>query len=256
MHLGKLKGCKIKYKSTVILLLMYLTSLTTYAIHPIVILTGGINFLDPKPQNLSFANTVFLYRPLDSTPRSALIGGSLGAEFSLNPSWIWQLGLAFYQSTTLSQLGEEVQAPMSNLNAINTWNYQYKILNRQVLLENKFLFALRTCYHPYLIAGLGESFNYTYGFQVTPQNSGEVATAIFDDHQNKSFIYTMGLGLDIDLMEKIRLGVGYRYSYLGAYNLGKGIINTGAGGSIFFLPALKSAHSLNHQMQIQLTYFI
>ncbi len=150
--------------------------------------------------------------------------------------------------------GEETQAPLLSLDAINVWNYSYKISRRQLLLENKLLFTFQKYYHPYLLIGLGEGFNHSHGFQATPQNAGEVATAIFANHNNKNFIYTSGVGLDIDVFKQMRLGIAYRFGYLGKYNLGKGILDTGAGGGIFTLPGLQSTNSLNQEVLIQLTY--
>jgi opacity protein-like surface antigen len=250
------QGCNIKYQLSLALLLTCIGISTGHAIQPIVTLTGGTVFLDQKQENLSFANTVYIYRPHNSSQIKPLIGVFLGAEYPFNPEWAWQFGLAFYQSTTFTKQGEEDQAPISNLNAINTWNYQYKIINRQLLFENKLILTFKEQYHSYLLAGVGESFNYAYGFQASPQNSGEVATAIFADHNNNSLIYTLGFGIDIDIVKKLRLGAGYRFGYFGSYDLGPGIINTGAGGNIFHLPALKSAHSFNDEILIQLTYLI
>jgi opacity protein-like surface antigen len=152
--------------------------------------------------------------------------------------------------------GEETQAPVDNPNAVNFWNYQYKVLSRQLLFENKLLFTFYKRYHPYLLIGLGGSLNHVYGFQVTPENSGEVATAIFESNHNTSFSTTFGLGIDIDVLKKLRVGLGYRFVNLGNYNLGKGTLNTGVGGEIFSIPALKVKNSFNHEILVQLTYLI
>ncbi|MDP1602590.1 MAG: outer membrane beta-barrel protein [Legionella sp.] len=222
---------------------------------PIVILTGGATTaLGQKSQSLFFANTLFNYSPNQANAFKPTLGGFIGAEYSFSQVLAWQFGAAFYQSVNSSSKGEETQAPILSLAAINTWNYQYKIVSRQLLAENKLLFTLHEHYRPYLIIGLGEGFNKSYKFQVTPQNQGEVATATFASHNNKSFIYTTGLGLDVSISNQLRLGAGYRFAYLGKYDLGKGILDTGAGGAIFYLPALESTYCFNHQAVIQLTY--
>lgn len=150
--------------------------------------------------------------------------------------------------------GEVDQAPISNPTAINTWNYQYKIVSRQLLVENKLSYSLRTRYRPYLLAGIGTGFNKAYKFQAIAQNSGQVATAIFTNHQNNSLIFDIGLGMDIDITKQVRLGGGYRFGYFGAYDLGKGTLDTGPGGNIFYLPALKSARAYSQILLLQLTY--
>ena len=66
---------------------------------------------------------------------------------------------------------------MLSIDAVNIWTYHYNIVSRQLLAENKLLLTIHKQYRPYVLVGLGEGFNYSHGFRVTPQNSGEVATA-------------------------------------------------------------------------------
>lgn len=222
---------------------------------PVVTLSGGM-VAAQKSQSATFyfANTVFEYQPHHTSVLNPIVGGFVGAEYAINQKWAWQFGAAFYQASNSSINGEETQAPILNLDATNIWNYNYKILSRQLLFENKLLFTLQKNYHPYLLIGLGEGFNDAHDFHVTPLNSGEVATAIFEDHSNKTFIYMGGLGLDINLLKQMRIGAGYRFAYLGKNDLGKGVLDTGVGGNVFYLPAFKSRHSFSHEALIQLTY--
>jgi opacity protein-like surface antigen len=224
---------------------------------PVVTLTGGMSTpMGQQNQSLTFANTDFNYQPHQSATDKPIIGGFIGAEYSFKPLWVLQSGFAFYQNHTTSIHGEEVQAPVISLDAVNQWNYRYKILSRQLLFENKISLIVKNHFRPYVIAGLGASFNHAYNFQVTPQNSGEVATAIYGSNMNKSFAGTLGLGGDFDLDTHTRIGIGYRFAYLGESDLGKGTLDTGAGGSVFSLPALKSNHSYNQEILIQFTYLI
>lgn len=257
MRLDFKQGCVIKFQLLLGFLLVYLVSPLCHAVRPIIILTGGIvNPLDLGSKTLSFANTFFEYHPQDSSRKKGLFGGFFGAEYSFNPSWAWQFGLAFYQSTAFTLKGEEVQAPISNPNAINTWNYQYKIVNRQLLVENKLSYSLRTRYRPYLLAGIGTGLNRTHEFQAIPQNPGEVATVIFAGNHNNSLIYKVGLGMDIDITKQLRLGGGYRFGYFGSYDLGNGILDTGPGGNVFYLPGLQSAHASSQELLLQLIYIL
>lgn len=235
-------------------LLCLTTTLSGYAMQPIVTLSGGmVSTLGPQSQQLVVANTYFSYQPENASAFNSMIGGSVGFESSLNQRWVWQSTLGYYQTGSTSISGEEAQAPISHPLATNMWDYHYKGLGRQLLWENKLLLTLPKGYHPYLSLGLGEGFNEAYGFKVTPQNSGEVATATFDDHHNTDFIYMAGVGLDKNLSEHVRLGLGYHLGYLGQYDLGKGELNTGAGGAVFSLPSLKSSHSLTQELLLQLT---
>ncbi len=240
-------------------LLFLLLSSPGYAMHSIVTLTtgGSSTFSNQTSQSLAFDDNFFVYHPNHSSSAlNLIVGGFIGEEYTFNSLYTWQFGVAFYQSSNSSIRGEETQAPADNLQAINYWNYQYKLSSRKLLFENKIFYTLRKRYHPYLLVGLGESLNNTSGFQVTPQNSGEVATAIFNNHLNKSFTYTLGFGLDIDVLKKMRIGLGYRFAGLGKYNLGTGTLDTGLGGEVFLIPALKPTNVFNQELLIQLTYVI
>ncbi len=236
---------------------MCLTTPLGYALQPVVILMGGAaSSLGQQSQTLSFDNTVFNYHPNHSSALVPLVGGFVGAEYAYNPLWTWQFGLAFYRTGDSSVNGEETQAPMLSLDAINTWNYHYKISSTQLFFENKLFFNGQQRYHPYVLIGLGEGFNRAFDFQVTPQNSGEVATATFGSNTANDFIYMVGLGLDIDVVKQLRLGLGYRYVYLGKTEFGNGILDTGAGGNVFSLPGLQFNGSYNQEVLAQLTYLI
>lgn len=220
-------------------------------------LTGGkARPTEQQSQSLSIDNTVFNYQPNNSSVSPSFAGGFVGAEYSCNEQWAWQFGVAFYQIESSPISGEETQAPSTSIDAVNIWNYQYKTSSRQVLIENKLLLLSQVDYFPYFMIGVGGSFNRAYNFQATPQNSGEVATAIFEDHTSKTFTYTLGFGLDLDIFDHVRLGAGYRFAYLGKFDLGKGTINTGTGGNVFPLPALESKSVYNNEIVVQLMYLV
>ena len=67
-------------------------------------------------------------------------------------------------------------------------------------------------------------------------------------------MYTIGFGLDVVVFKQMSIGLGYRYGSLGKYDLGAGVLDTGAGGNVFSLPALQSINFFTHQGLIQLTY--
>ena len=228
-----------------------------YGLQPIVILTASlVTPMGQKSQALTVNNTVFVYQPGSSSEWKSLAGLFFGTEYSIQQSGGWQLGLGFYQARASSVGGSETQAPSLNSDSVNLWNYHYNIQSRQIFIENKLFSTVRNYYHPYLLIGLGVGFNHVYGFTVTPNNSGEVATAIYSDALNRSFIYTAGVGMDVDVSTSIRLGAGYRFAYLGRYDLGGGTLNTGTGGSIFTLPALQSKYLYNSEVLVQLTYLL
>lgn len=229
----------------------------TYALRPIVIFSGGLATpLGQESQSFNYANTDFNYQPNDSSSLNPEAGIFGGIEVAFKKGWSWQFGLAYYQGKRSLVSGDEIQAPADNQEAKNLWYYQYKILSRQFFVENKFSFVAQKIYHPYALVGVGERFNHVYSFQATPSNEGEIATAIFGDHTNHAFAYTIGFGADIDISSQVRIGAGYRYAYLGKYDLGNGTLDTGAGGEVFIIPAMKSQHSYNQEVLLQLTYLL
>lgn len=248
----------IKLNSRIAAIIFIVSSMiasASYALRPLIILTGGLETpLGQYWQSLSYANTEFNYQPHISSAVKPLIGVFVGAESPLNQQWAWQFGLGYYQAVGSNVNGEESQTPTDNPLATNLWDYQYKIVGRQLLIENKLILVLQKIYRPYVLIGLGEGFNRAYAFQVTPQNSGEVATAVFRSRSTNSFVYLFGVGIDFDLSQQVRLGAGYRYAYLGSYDLGPATLDTGVGGSVFFLPALASQHAYNQEVLVQLTY--
>jgi hypothetical protein len=239
------------------MIILITTAGSAHTLRPVVTLMGGVSSpFGQQSQTLSFANTIFEYQPNHTSELPALMGGFIGEEYSFKEIGAWQFGLAFYQNASSVVDGEVAQAPMLSLDAVNMWNYHYKIISRQLLFENKIFLIFHKYYRPYLLIGLGEGFNDAHAFHVAPENAGEVATATFGSNSTSSFIYTIGLGIDIDISTKMRIGAAYHFGYLGKYNLGTGTLDTGAGGNAFSLPALKSVHAYNHQVFIQLTYLI
>ena len=51
-------------------------------------------------------------------------------------------------------------------------------------------------------------------------------TREYSDNTESSFTYSLGLGVDMDITEHLRLGVGYRFADLGKVRLGDAEINT------------------------------
>lgn len=253
LYVQHLKGKHVIKLPRIFLLPCLAISLSSFAMQPIFILSGGaVTPMGQQSQSLTYANTVFDYQPHHSSNGKPIVGGFAGFEHTFKPSWAWQFGLAFYQAGHSSINGEEAQAPLISLDAVNLWNYHYKIVSREILFENKLLFVQER-YHPYVLIGLGENFNRASDFHVTAQNSGEVATAIFNSKTNQTFSYQGGFGIDVDLIKHLRMGIGYRFAYLGKYDLGKGSLDTGTDGEVFLLPPLKSRPSYSSEVLIQLT---
>jgi opacity protein-like surface antigen len=148
----------------------------------------------------------------------AVMGLFVGAEAQFLQDWAYQLGLSYFQTSALTENGNVYQFSDP---AFNNLMYQYQIQSRRVSVETKVSHAFRQIWHPYVTAGLGEAFNKAYGYSESPITSDAVPmTQAFGSHSSRSFTYSVGLGIDVDLQEHLRVGVGYRFVDLGNARLG------------------------------------
>lgn len=142
----------------------------------------------------------------------------LGAESSLPRDLLAQLGLGFYKSKAYVVRGSVYQFNDPNFNNLA---YQYYLQSQRFIVETKLLSTIRQYFHPYLTIGAGEAINQAYQYSETGVDSDDVPMAQgFNNHTYHSFTYQVGLGLEADLTQHLRLGGGYRYVDLGKAGLG------------------------------------
>jgi opacity protein-like surface antigen len=159
----------------------------------------------------------------DSTQTATLFHGLLGIEKPLSPLWIFQTDVHYLQTSSFSVDGNFTQG--SDLQSSNSYGYSYDVLTRQLLLEGKLLYTIKKRFHPYVMAGLGASFNKAYNYSTTAQPSA--LTPMYADNTTSSFSYALGAGFDTNLNSHLRLGLGYRFTDLGKIALGAASIGTG-----------------------------
>ena len=129
-----------------------------------------------------------------------------------------------------------------------TYTYSYSISSQQLLLETKLLNTSFGPYHPYVLAGAGVAFNQASDYQTSVPYS-QSFTRMYQDNSNTSFSYALGTGLDMDLTEQVRLGVGYRFTDLGRVRLGDASIDgTPVGGT------LAQRHLYAHELLAEVTW--
>jgi opacity protein-like surface antigen len=143
----------------------------------------------------------------------------LGAQITLPKNFEWQLGAAYYQSIvpfapygTVYQFGDPL---FGNL------NYTYNIESRRYLFQTKFLYSIMQFIHPYLSGAAGVAVNKSYSYSEIPVTSADVPMlGPFADKTYRAFAWSVGAGLEMDVHEHARFGVGYSYSHLGNAGLG------------------------------------
>jgi opacity protein-like surface antigen len=194
----------------------------------------------------AFSNT-YAYQANHNSQSRALLGAFVGQEYQPLSRFAVQFGLAYYQpSSAYSVKGLLAQGPGAF--TMTQLNYGYNVITRQVLLEGKFLTVLHQRYYPYVSLGVGEAFNNVSGYQIsTPALLTK--TPLYSAARNHSFAYRLGIGMDVELIPHVRMGLGYRFSDLGKINLGTALLN-----SIPINGILKQTHLYTNELLGQMSY--
>lgn len=194
---------------------------------PILTLTGGIAFSEDAGQSKNFpANATsfsyYHYALHHTSESSTIFGGLIGAEFPLNSPWLLQVGIAYYVPQSFNVKGIVTQGV--DAASANQYPYQYTIQNHQLLLENKLFYAIER-YHPYVLLGIGPAWNRTKNFAVNIDPPFTTFSNQFPSNTVTSFSYDIGFGMDINITEHLRFGLGYRFTDLGTAKTGKATID-------------------------------
>lgn len=190
---------------------------------------------------------VNFYNYTDHTPtQSQTVYGFFGGyELAIDPRLSMQVGLAYYQSGAFDAKGLVSQGT-SPATAV-VFPYNYYVSSQRWLIESKLLYNKRRL-HPYVMAGIGAAVNEAANFQV---GSGATASYQFGNNTMRSITYSLGIGLDVDVAANVRLGIGYRFSDYGSYQLGRGVI-----GSTVTTNDLGQAHLYVNEILAQFILFL
>jgi len=230
---------------------------------PFVTLTGGAVGIRMNTQDAFFIwdETAYLFNVDDTTRAETEFGGFVGNAFPYfnddwgieNSDWEIQLGLSYYQLSSVRVAGTLSQGT-DTITRLDwqQFDYRYKIISRQALVEAKLVASWYDVLHPYIEAGIGASFNNAYHYSVTFISTNPVnevfVTPVYKDNTNTAFSYRAGLGIDIDIIDHVRLGVGYRFVDWGKADLGSGYI-----GSAVINNTLEQPHLYSNGGEVQLT---
>jgi opacity protein-like surface antigen len=199
------------------------------------------------PSNNPITTENYDYDAIHNTQSAGLFNIFLGREWYLKRNFDVQAGLSYYYLGSLKATGHVTQgmdAPSSD-----TYHYDYEIQNQQLLVETKWLYVYKK-YHPYLLVGLGASFNRAKDFDVHIPNFTAFSRE-YSGHSTTSFTYDVGVGLDYDVNPFTRLGLGYRFADLGKAKLGSAVIDTTSVSG-----TLSQSHLYTNELLIQLTFLI
>lgn len=196
--------------------------------HPVIGLAGGL----VSPLSLGTSTTFpmvnplteeyFIYSPRSGTPTGGLIEGFLGVEHGLFSSFLLQGGLTYTAMTSFQAKGSFVQG--TDQMSENIYTYSYKVKTQQLLVQAKLLYPYRDIFYPYLLLGVGASFNQSSDFNNSVPTE-LTFTREYTDNRLTRLAYRLGLGFDIALMPQLRVGLAYRFADLGRCSLGSASMN-------------------------------
>lgn len=233
MHLiTSMDGDMLKRKVCFVFLCTSLFSVSSFAhsydsmqFHPVLTLTGGVANTQLKLSNdYILGESRYRYRSSGTNFHKEMFGISVGAEYRCDPRYNLQAGIGFYQPTVFIGKGHVTQG--IDEETVDTFDYRYRVLTKQLIVEGKLLANMCNCYHPYVAGGLGVAFNNVHSYNVNIEPDWITLSPQYTRHSSRSFTYNIGFGLDVDVTRNLRIGAGYRYAHLGNLKLGSGIINT------------------------------
>lgn len=158
-----------------------------------------------------------------------LVGGELflGIQKSLKHQLAGQLGLAV-TATDSANLSGNIwdDADLK----FNNYTYNYKIRHSHVALKGKLIADKGFVFNPWLSGSLGVGFNQARDFSNTPKIFQAVVMPNFTNHTTTAFTYTVGAGVERNLNDHWRVGVGYEFTDWGKSGLSRApgqTLNTG-----------------------------
>lgn len=220
---------------------------------PIIAIGGGISSTIDVGQGKHFpidnpiTDEFFDYTANEASQTSSLGSIFVGVEWPCS-RWLLQAGFSFKQASPYVAASNFNQG--ADFQSVDQYRYHYEVLSRQLLFEGKLLYTLKQIFHPYLLLGLGTSFNkaYHYYTNVPPTLT---FTRIYADKSITSFSSLFGIGIDIDIAPDMRAGLGYRFADLGQIMLGNAVID-----GIKVPGTLSQAHTYTNELLAQISWLL
>ncbi len=196
---------------------------------PIVSIGSGAALSSGLGQSKTFpilnpvTDQFFVYSPKNSTQTVGVFDGFAGVEWAFQPNWSLQMGFDYNQAWNFAAEGTLLQG--ADAQSADQYTYQYSVLTRQLLAEGKLLYRFKDRYLPYILLGLGAALNDATDYE-TNVPPFLTFTRQYKNHTQTSFTYTVGIGMDVDILDHLRLGLGYRFADFGQISLGNATIDT------------------------------
>ena len=222
--------------------------------HPVIGAGGGVAITTNlgQSQNFPIQNPVtdeyYTYSSTNQAQTQGIFEIFLGAEKPVFSSLLLQAGLAYSQAGTYQAKGNFTQG--ADVESANQYTYKYNVVTRELLAQAKLMRPYQDKFYPYLLAGIGGSFNRAsnYATNVPPFLT---FTRNYANNTSGAFAYKVGLGMDMDITRQARLGLAYRFSGLGRADLGAANID-----GVPVSGTLSQSNLYANEILLQLTYGI
>lgn len=251
---------------------LFLTTPSTWW-NPLLTISGGDAFSqniesshyfpssDPTDENF------YRYQASRSDVSAPVVGLFLATDIPLNSRLHTQIGLnyqdpfAFDAKGTVTQGLVMIDSGLPDALTESTFPYHYQISAQQWLVQAKLLYQWRQGIFPYLLAGFGTSYNRSFHFSVGISPPGTTMSNQFQNNGQWVFSYTIGLGLDLDVIEHWRVGLGYRFTDYGPSKTGNSILDRGGVNNnglvnpeVTSPSHLSVSHLYSNELTAQVTY--
>ncbi len=135
-----------------------------------------------------------------------------GVNYDFKKHWSLQMGLGF-DAVNFDDLSGNVWGNADpNFDGID---YQYELEHQRLAAEFKFLREFDDWY-PYVTASLGVAWNETENYQETSSTPGELTREhLFNGTTQTDFVYSIGAGIEREIIDDLRIGIGYLFTDAG-----------------------------------------
>lgn len=219
-----------------------------YKRQPVFVLMAGASISQPgQSQSMTPLDLCsYTYQPSRNEATDMLWGGFIGSKVKKAQKWLIVTGLSYYQPNSLATKGILIQG--ADAASSDSYSYSYKIQSQQLLVEGRFYWIDKPLWQPFVTLGLGTAFNKVsnYSTNISPFLA---FTPEFSNHSQTNFTYALGAGIDIPINTLFNLGIGYRFTDLGAANTGRAQID-----QIPIANSLQQSHLYANQVFAQFSF--
>ncbi|MDR3442570.1 MAG: outer membrane beta-barrel protein [Legionella sp.] len=224
-------------------------AVTPDAWRPVLTLSAGPAWSN----NNGKTQTVFLQSDIEKTyaakKRSSTLGTGelfLGVQKLVHERVLGQLGVAVAAASNIKLAGDiwEDADP-----EFNNFTYAYNVNQLRVAAKGKLLANWEHSVAPYISGSLGVGFTNAHNFSITPKIFEEIPAPGFRRHNNTTFSYTVGAGLQKSINNNLQAGIGYEFA-----DWGKSHLRRAPGQTLNSGLHLSSIYT--HELQFSLSYIV